>query len=43
MGKDTFREVIGAYVMKPEGKPTLVPVSDKRPAITTAFSEFKED
>ena len=43
MGKDTFKELIGGYVEKPEGKPTLVPVSDKRPAITTVLNEFKED
>ena len=43
MGKDTFKELIGGYIEKPEGKPTLVPVSDKRPAITTVLSEFKED
>ncbi len=43
MGKKTFKELIGGYVEKPEGKPTLVPVSDKRPAITTVLNEFKED
>ena len=43
MGKDTFKELIGGYVEKPEGKPTLVPASDKRPTITTVLSEFKED
>jgi hypothetical protein len=29
-------------VEKPEGKPTLVPESDKRPAINTAIKDFKE-
>ena len=43
MGKDNFREILGTFVVKPEGKPTLVPVSDKRPAIPTAFTEFKEE
>ena len=46
MGKQTFKEVLGGLVAKPTGKPTLVPASDKRPAITTAganhdFNEFK--
>ena len=35
MGKKTFAEVLGSLVIKPKGKPTLVPASDKRPAITT--------
>lgn len=46
MGKQTFKEVLGGLVAKPTGKPTLVPASDKRPAITTTgathdFNEFK--
>ena len=44
MGKKTFAEVLGSLVEKPKGKPTLVPVSDKRPAIITedATQEFTE-
>lgn len=34
MGKKTFAEVLGGFVVKPQGKPTLVPASDKRPALT---------
>lgn len=33
MGKKKFGEVLGDYVEKPAGKPTLAPESDKRPAI----------
>ena len=33
MGKQTFADVLGALVHKPEGKPTLVPESDRRPAV----------
>lgn len=33
MGKQTFTDVLGALVHKPEGKPTLVPESDRRPAV----------
>lgn len=34
MGKKNFETVLGAYVEKPEGKPTLAPEADSRPAIT---------
>lgn len=45
MGKKKFQEVLGAYIVKPPGKPTLVPVSDKRPAltITNVKEEFMEE
>lgn len=44
MGKSRFNEILGSLVIKPPGKPTLVPVSDKRPAISTsnAKNEFME-
>lgn len=34
LGKKRFEELLGDYVHKPEGKPALVPESDKRPALT---------
>lgn len=42
LGKREFNEILGDLVYKPPGKPTLVPESDKRPAIntTTATDEF---
>ena len=42
MGKKTFAEIIGRYITKPQGKPTLVPASDKRAAInvTGAKDDF---
>ena len=42
MGKQGFAEILGALIVKPAGKPTLVPVSDKRPAITAAKYDFNE-
>ena len=42
MGRKAFREVLGKLVYKPEGTPTLVPVSDPRQAISTAASDFAE-
>ena len=46
LGKKTFAEVLGSYVVKPPGKPTLVCSEDKRPAInsaTQAQEDFKND
>lgn len=33
LGKKKFTEMLGDYIVKPDGKPTLVSASDKRPAI----------
>lgn len=43
LGKKRFSELLGGLIEKPQGKPTLVPMSDKRPAINTANEDFKED
>lgn len=45
MGKKQFGEVLGNYIEKPPGKPTLAPESDKRPAIvnTTAAEDFADE
>ena len=42
MGKKQFSEILGDLVVKPDGKPTLVPVTDKRPElqISTAADDF---
>ena len=43
LGKKKFEELLGGMIMKPPGKPALVPESDKRPAINTAKDDFKEE
>ena len=43
MGKKKFEEVLGGYITKPQGKPALVPESDKRPAMNTAYEDFSEN
>ena len=43
LGKKKFEELLGAFIIKPQGKPTLVPDNDKRPALNTAKEDFKEE
>ena len=46
IGKNKFNEILGALIERPEGKPTLVPSSDKRKEIkinNTAVADFKEE
>ena len=46
LGKSRFEELLSAYIEKPQGKPTLVPMSDKRPAMNKsaeAANDFKEE
>ena len=44
MTKDKFNEVLGSLIVKPPGKPTLVPESDKRNSInvSNAKNDFME-
>lgn len=45
LGKKTFEEVLGKLVIKPSGKPTLAPESDKRQPINSlaqAQEDFKD-
>lgn len=44
MGKSAFEEILGDLIYKPPGKPTLVPITDKRPAmnVSNAVNEFNE-
>lgn len=41
LGKEQFNKILGDFVEKPKGKPTLVPMSDRRKAINTAASDFE--
>ena len=41
VGKKELQELIGTYIVKPQGKPVLVPETDKRPEYTV-FTEVKE-
>ena len=41
MGKKQFRELFGEYIIKPKGKLTLVPETDKREEVHT-LGDFDE-
>ena len=43
LGKTKFDELLSGLIEKPKGKPTLVPESDKRPAVSTATLDFKDE
>ena len=43
LGKSRFDELLSPYIEKPQGKPALVPESDKRPAMSTAAADFNEN
>lgn len=43
LGKSRFDELLATHIEKPQGKPTLVPESDKRPAMNTAKNDFMEE
>lgn len=42
IGKKRFDSLCADYIVKPQGKPTLVPSSDKRPEVNTAAEDFKD-
>ena len=43
LGKSRFEELVSAYIAMPQGQPTLVPESDKRPVMNNAKTDFMEE
>lgn len=41
LGRKRFDELLGGLIEKPQGKPTLVPLSDKRPALE--YTDFEQN
>lgn len=42
IGKKVFAEVLNEFIVKPSGKPTLVPEGDKRPALASAATAAED-
>lgn len=42
IGKKKFGELVGDFVVKPQGKPTLASSSDRRKTFNSAVSDFKD-
>lgn len=42
VGKKHFTELCSPWIVKPQGAPALVPMSDKRPALNSAAEDFKD-
>lgn len=43
LGKKEFKELLGAFIVKPAGAPTLVKETDKRPEFNPVEEAFKEE
>ncbi|NYS33099.1 DUF2800 domain-containing protein [Streptococcus danieliae] len=40
VGKSAFNSLVGDFIEKPQGKPTLAPISDKRPEFNDTSDDF---
>ena len=43
LGKKRFEELLQGLIIKPQGKPVLVPETDKRPVFSSASNDFMEE
>ena len=43
LGKKRFEELLSGLVIKPQGKPVLVPKDDDRKELNTAANDFEEE
>lgn len=43
LGRRRFTELLSGLLVKPTGKPVLVPETDKRPILNTAANDFKDE
>lgn len=43
LGKKQFEELLGDLLVRPQGKPVLVPEDDKRPVFSTAKTDFSQE
>ncbi|MBV5346854.1 DUF2800 domain-containing protein, partial [bacterium] len=40
LSKKTFNELLSSLIIKPQGKPSLVPLDDKRSELNSASKDF---
>lgn len=43
VGKKKLTELAGEFIKKPQGQPTLVPVTDRRPEYNPAVNDFADE
>jgi hypothetical protein len=43
VGKKQLADILGDLIVKPDGRPTLAPITDKRPELGSAETDFADD